>query len=143
MKISDWLIVPFIVLLVIAPSARYEQRVSKLDTSVELLGWALLSILSIHFRYRSVECFLSFWDLASNWPSLRSMSLRVLSRKKTFRTSQVRRVDVVVARGLADAQYRLAGGMNQAPNHNLLDTNTYNAIIVSVAILYASSPGYG
>jgi O-antigen ligase len=52
LEISDWLIVPFIVLLLIAPSAKYEQRISQLKPFLwAFLVWALLSTLTIHFRY--------------------------------------------------------------------------------------------
>jgi O-antigen ligase len=52
LEISDWLIVPFLFLLLIAPSARYKQRFSQWNPY--LLGffvWALFSVLTIHFRY--------------------------------------------------------------------------------------------
>jgi len=56
LEVCDWLIVPFIVLLVIAPSAKYEQRVSKLHPLLwGFLIWALLSTLSIHFRYEYLD----------------------------------------------------------------------------------------
>ncbi len=43
LEVSDWLILPFIVLLVIAPSANYEQRISKLNPLLwGFLVWALL-----------------------------------------------------------------------------------------------------
>src|SRR5271154_788064 len=56
LEVSDWLIVPFIVLLVIAPSVKHEQKVSKLNPLLwGFLAWALLSILSIHFRYEYLD----------------------------------------------------------------------------------------
>ena len=56
LEVCDWLIVPFIVLLVIVPSARYEQRAAKLKPYLwGFLVWALFSILSIHFRYEYVD----------------------------------------------------------------------------------------
>jgi O-antigen ligase len=52
LEVSDALIVPFIVLLLIAPSANYRQRVSRLNPLLwAFLVWAVLSTLSIHFRY--------------------------------------------------------------------------------------------
>ncbi|MGA6984371.1 MAG: O-antigen ligase family protein [Candidatus Sulfotelmatobacter sp.] len=51
-EVSDWLIVPFLLLLMIAPSNKYEQRVSQLNPMLwGFLICALLSTLSIHFRY--------------------------------------------------------------------------------------------
>lgn len=52
LEISDWLIVPFVILLMIAPSAKFQQNISQLHPLLwGFLGWALLSTLSIHFRY--------------------------------------------------------------------------------------------
>jgi O-antigen ligase len=51
-EVSDWLIVPFLLLLMITPSSKYEQRVSQLNPLLwGFLICALLSTLSIHFRY--------------------------------------------------------------------------------------------
>ena len=56
LEVCDWLIAPFIVLLMIAPSAKYEQRVAKLNPLLwSFLVWALLSTLSIHFRYEYLD----------------------------------------------------------------------------------------
>src|ERR1700732_1039402 len=52
LEMSDWLIGPFILLLVIAPSVDRQKKTSQLN--LPLLGflvWASLTTLSIHARY--------------------------------------------------------------------------------------------
>jgi O-antigen ligase len=52
LEVSDLLILPFILLLLIAPSAKYEQRISKVSPYMwGFLIWAFVSVLTIHFRY--------------------------------------------------------------------------------------------
>ncbi|MGA9041178.1 MAG: O-antigen ligase family protein [Terriglobales bacterium] len=140
LEVSDWLIVPFIVLLVIAPSARYEQRVSKLDTYFwGFLAWALLSTLSIHFRYQYLD---DVPILLGSCLKLAKLALYVIA-------------GAFVARKLLDPQVRgewmwsllaallmLSIGLlvssndpGTEPTDALEGYKSYNAIIVSVAIL--------
>jgi O-antigen ligase len=140
LEISDWLIVPFIVLLVIAPSARYEQRISKLNPLLwGFLAWALLSTLSIHFRYEYLD---DVPILVESCLKLAKLVLYVVT-------------GIVIARKLSDPKVRgewlwsllaallilsmglLAG--NRAPAAQATDAlegyKSYNVIIVSMAIL--------
>jgi O-antigen ligase len=56
LEISDWLIVPFLILLLVAPSAKYTQQISRLNPLLwGFLAWTLLSTASIHFRYQYVD----------------------------------------------------------------------------------------
>jgi O-antigen ligase len=140
LEVCDWLILPFIVLLVIAPSAKYEQRVSKLNPLLcGFLVWALLSTLSIHFRYEYLD---DLPVLVGSCLKLAKLALYVIA-------------GVLIARKLSDPGVRgewlwsllaalimlgiglLASSREPGaqPNDSLEGYKSYNAIIVSVAIL--------
>jgi O-antigen ligase len=140
LEVSDWLIVPFIVLLLVAPSAKYEQRVSKLNPLLyAFLVWALLSILSIHFRYEYLD---DVPILVGSCLKLARLALYVIP-------------GVFAARRLSDPGVRgdwlwsllaglfilsaglLASGGDTGvqPTDALEGYKSYNAIIVSMAIL--------
>lgn len=52
LEVSDWLIVPFALLLLIAPSVKYPQRISKLHIlCLAFAWWASVGIITIHIRY--------------------------------------------------------------------------------------------
>lgn len=56
LEMSDWLIVPFICLLMLAPSASYPQKISRFNAMLlAFLVWACMGILTIHFRYEYLE----------------------------------------------------------------------------------------
>jgi len=140
LEVCDWLIVPFIVLLVIAPSAKYEQRIARLSPLLwGFLVWALLSTLSIHFRYEYLD----------DVPILVGSCLK-LAKLVLFVTA-----GVLIARKLSDPKVRgewiwsllaasvmlsmgllaSSGGPDVQPTEGLEGYKSYNAIIVSVAIL--------
>ena len=140
LEVCDWLIVPFIVLLMIAPSAKYEQRVAKLNPLLwSFLVWALLSTLSIHFRYEYLD----------DVPILIGSCLK-LARLVLFVMA-----GVLIARKLGDPKARgewlwsllaallmlsmgllaNSGDPNAQPTDVLEGYKSYNAIVVSVAIL--------
>jgi len=140
LEVCDWLIAPFIVLLMIAPSAKYEQRVAKLNPLLwSFLVWALLSTLSIHFRYEYLD----------DVPILIGSCLK-LARLVLFVMA-----GVLIARKLGDPKARgewlwsllaallmlsmgllaNSGDPNAQPTDVLEGYKSYNAIVVSVAIL--------
>jgi O-antigen ligase len=140
LEVCDWLIVPFIVSLVIAPSAKYEQRIARLNPFLwGFLVWALLSTLSIHFRYEYLD----------DVPILVGSCLK-LAKLVLFATA-----GVLIAKKLFDAEVRAewiwsllaalimlsvgllasSGGPDVQPTGALEGYKSYNAIIVSVAIL--------
>ena len=140
LEVCDWLIVPFIVLLMIAPSAKYEQRIAKLNPLLwSFLVWALLSTLSIHFRYEYLD----------DVPIIIGSCLK-LARLVLFVMAGVliaRKLGDPKARGewlwsLLAALFMLSIGLlanngdpNAQPTDVLEGYKSYNAIVVSVAIL--------
>jgi O-antigen ligase len=148
LEVCDWLIVPFIVLLVIAPSAKYEQRIARLSPFLwGFLVWALLSTLSIHFRYQYLD----------DVPILVGSCLKLV-KLVLFVTA-----GVLIARKLSEPGVRgewiwsllaalvmlsmgllaSSGGPDVQPTDALEGYKSYNAIIVSVAILCSYIAGLG
>jgi O-antigen ligase len=141
LEISDWLIVPFIVLLLIAPSARYRQRISQLIPFLwAFLIWSLFSILTIHFRYDYLDDSLI---LIGSCLKLCRLSLYVfttilIARKLTDPIVRMQWMWSLVA-----ALTLLSVGLlaSTRVNHPLASSDTiegyksYNLMIVSVAIL--------
>jgi len=140
LEVCDWLIVPFIVSLILVPSARYEQRVAKLKPLMwGFLVWALLSTLSIHFRYEYLD---DVPILIGSCLKLARLVLYVIA-------------GVLIARKLVDPRTRAgwtwsllvalvvlsigllvsSGNPDAQPTDALEGYKSYNAIIVSVAIL--------
>ena len=140
LEVCDWLIVPFIVSLILVPSARYEQRVAKLKPLMwGFLVWALLSTLSIHFRYEYLD---DVPILIGSCLKLARLVLYVIA-------------GVLIARKLGDPRTRAgwtwsllvalvvlsigllvsSGNPDAQPTDALEGYKSYNAIIVSVAIL--------
>jgi O-antigen ligase len=140
LEVCDWLIVPFIVSLILVPSAVYEQRVAKLKPLLWcFLVWALFSTLSIHFRYEYLD----------DVPILIGSCLK-LARLVLYVVA-----GILIARRLGDPKTRAewtwsllvalvvlsigllvsSGNPDAQPNDALEGYKSYNAIIVSVAIL--------
>jgi O-antigen ligase len=140
LEVCDWLIVPFIVSLILVPSAKYEQRVAKLKPLLwAFLVWALLSTLSIHFRYEYLD---DVPILIGSCLKLARLVLYVIA-------------GILIARKLGDPKTRAgwtwsllvalvvlsigllvsSGNPNTHPTDALEGYKSYNAIIVSVAIL--------
>jgi O-antigen ligase len=149
LEVCDWLIVPFIVLLFIAPSAKYEQRIAKLNPLLwAFLVWALFSTLSIHFRY----------DYLDDIPILIVSCLK-LARLVLFVVAGVliaKKIGDPKARGewtwslLAALVILGVGLLASRGDPDALPTDatdalegykSYNAIVVSVAILCAYVAG--
>jgi O-antigen ligase/polysaccharide polymerase Wzy-like membrane protein len=140
LEVSDWLIVPFIVLLMIAPSAKYNQNISKLSPLLwSFLAWSLLSTLSIHFRYDYID----------------DMAVVIGSSLKLARFVLYGIASVSIARKLSTPGVRLEwlwsllaallvlslgllwshGDPGAQPSDALEGYKSYNTIIVVVAIL--------
>ncbi len=140
LEVCDWLIVPFIVSLILVPSAKYEQRVAKLKPLLwGFLVWALFSTLSIHFRYEYLD----------DVPILIGSCLK-LARLVLYVVA-----GILIARRLGDPKTRAewtwsllvalvvlsigllvsSGNPDALPTDALEGYKSYNAIIVSVAIM--------
>jgi O-antigen ligase len=140
LEISDWLIVPFIILLLIAPSAKYKQYVSQLSPLLwTFMAWALLSTISIHFRYNYLD----------------DVPILVGSSLKLARLALYVIASILIARALSDpaarrkwlwslvaALFMMSIGLlasSRAPAAQPSDAiegyKSYNVIIVSIAIL--------
>jgi len=140
-EISDFLIVPFIILLVITPSARYEQKLSQLNRLLLVfLLWACLTTLSIPFRYDYlsvvpilVGCFLKLAKL-----SLYVTAGVFISKKLSDSTTRAQWLWSLIA-----ALVMLSVGLVLSTNDPGMQSSTdalqgyksYNAIIVSMAIM--------
>ncbi len=140
LEISDWLIVPFIVLLMIAPSAKFQQNISKLQPLLWcFLVWALLSTLSIHFRYEYLNdvpvvigsslklARLVLYGAASISIATKLSNARVRSEWlwSLLAALFILSIGLLASRGDAGAQ----------PSEALEGYKSYNTIIVAVAIL--------
>ncbi len=139
-EVSDWLIVPFIVLLVIAPSAKYEQRVSKLNPLLyAFFVWALLSILSIHLRYEYLD---DVPILVGSCLKLARLALYVIPGILTARKLSDPGVrgdwlwSLLAGLFMLSTGLLASGGDSGAQATDALEGyKSYNAIVVSMAIL--------
>ena len=140
LEISDWLIVPFIVLLIVAPSAKYEQRFSKLNPLLfAFLVWALLSIGSIHFRYEYLD---DVPILVGSSLKLAKLVLYVIPGVFTAQKLSDPRVrgdwlwSLLAGLFMLSIGLLASGGDSVAqPTDALEGYKSYNAIVVSMAIL--------
>lgn len=140
LEVSDWLIVPFIVLLVIAPSAKYKQRVSKLNPLLyAFLLWASVSILSVHFRYDYLD---DIPLLVGSGLKLAKLMLYVIPGILTARKLSDSAVrgdwlwSLLAALVMLSAGLLASGGDSSAQSTDAFEGyKSYNAIIVSMAIL--------
>jgi O-antigen ligase/polysaccharide polymerase Wzy-like membrane protein len=140
LEVSDWLIVPFLILLMIAPSAEYSQNIGKLNPFLWLfLGWALISTLSIHFRYDYID------DVAIVIGSSLKLARFVLygvasisiARKLSSATVRNAWLWSLIAALLCVSIGLLAsrGDAGAQPGDAIEGYKSYNTIIVVVAIL--------
>jgi O-antigen ligase len=140
LEISDALIVPFIILLILAPSAKYEQRVFRLHPFLWIfLFWALLSTLSIPFRYEYVD---DVPVLAGSCLKLSKLVLYVFAGILIARKLSNSKARAEWLWSLLGALFMLALGLlisrrnaGAQATDALEGYKSYNAIIVSVAIL--------
>ncbi len=140
LEISDWLIVPFILLLVVAPSALYEQRAAKLNPLLwGFLVWALLSTLSIPFRYESLN---DVSILLGCCLKLAKLALYVVAGVLISRKLSNPKIRGDWLWSLLAALFMLGFGLltsrgdaGAQATDALEGYKSYNAIIVSVAIL--------
>jgi O-antigen ligase len=140
LEVSDWLIVPFMVLLMIAPSAKYHQNISRLNPLLwAFLGWALLSTLSIHFRYEYVDDVPIIIASALKLARLVLYAVASVSIARKLSNPIVRAewlwsllaALLVLSVGLLASR----GDANAQPSEALEGYKSYNTIIVAVAIL--------
>jgi len=140
LEVSDWLIVPFIILLMMAAPARYQQRISTLNPFLwAFLAWALISTLSIHLRY---DYFDDIPVLLGSCLKLGRLVLYVIAGILISRRLSDRSIRNQWLWSLVSALFMLSVGLlasRQDPGVQPADTlegyKSYNAIIVSVAIL--------
>jgi O-antigen ligase len=146
LEVSDWLILPFLILLLAVPAAKYTQLVSRQRALLwTFAGWALLSTLSIHFRY----------DYLDDVPILLGCCVK-LARLVLYVVT-----GILITKRLSDASVRRgwawslmgalcmlslgllvsAGGPDTETVGSLTGYKSYNAIVVSVAILSAYVAG--
>jgi O-antigen ligase len=140
LEMSDWVIGPFVLLLVIAPSVAHRQKISQVNLPlVAFLVWASLSTLSIHARYDYLDvvpiligCFVKLAKLV-----LYVIAGVLISTKLTSA-----RVRAQWLWALLGAMCMLSVGVLMSINGQstqLMDSvagyKSYNSIIVSIAIL--------
>jgi O-antigen ligase len=141
LEISDWLIVPFIFLLLIAPSAGYRQRISQLIPFLwAFLIWSFFSILTIHFRYDYLDDSLV---LIGSCLKLCRLALYVfttilIARKLTDPIVRLQWMwSLVAALALLSLGLLASTRVNQSlsSSDTIEGYKSYNLMIVSVAIL--------
>ena len=140
LEASDWVIGPFVLLLLIAPSADHRQKISEVNLLlVSFLLWASLSTLSIHARYDYLDvvpvllgCFAKLAKLTVY------VTAGVLISRKLI-NSRVRRQWLWSV--LAAVVMLSVGLLTSIDDQNtqLMDSiagyKSYNSTIVSIAIL--------
>jgi O-antigen ligase len=140
LEMSDWVIGPFVLLLVIAPSVDHEQKISQVNLLlVGFLVWASLSTLSIHARYDYLDvvpiligCFVKLAKLALYVIAGVLISTRLINA----------RVHAQWLWSLLAAVVMLSVGLLMSidgESTQLMDSvagyKSYNSVIVSIAIL--------
>jgi len=139
LELSDWLILPFMALLLMAPSVRYPQRVSKLNIlCLAFIGWASIGIVTIHFRYDYFDdvpimlgCLLKLGRLALY------VTVGLLIAKKEVNGGIRRLWNWSLLASLGVLAFGLfAYGNSTAESGGSIDAyKSYNATIVTISIL--------
>jgi O-antigen ligase len=140
LEASDWVIGPFVLLLVIAPSVDHRQKISQVNLLlVGFLLWASLSTLSIHARYNYLDvvpvlvgCFaklakLALYVMAGVLISTKLISSRVRAQWLWSLLAAV----VMLSVGLVMS----IDGQNAQLMDSMTGYKSYNSTIVSIAIL--------
>src|SRR5271163_359281 len=140
LEMSDWVIGPFLLFLVIAPSVSHRQKISQVNLLLfGFLVWACLSTLSIHARYDYLDvvpiligCFVKLAKLV-----LYVIAGVLISTKLTSARVRAQWLWALLA-----AMCMLSVGVLMSINGQstqLMDSvagyKSYNSIIVSIAIL--------
>lgn len=140
LEMSDWVIGPFVLLLVIAPSVDHRQKISQVNLLLAaFLVWASLSTLSIHARYDYLDvvpvlvgCFVKLAKLALYVTAGVLISTKIASSRARAQWLW----------SLLAAMVMLSVGVLMSINGQstqLMDSvagyKSYNSIIVSIAIL--------
>ena len=140
LEMSDWVIGPFLLLLVIAPSADHRQKISQVNLLLAgFLVWASLSTLSIHARYDYLDavpvlvgCFvklikLVLYAIAGILISTKLVNARVRTQWLWSLLAAVVMISVGVLLSINDESTQL---MDSVAGYK-----SYNSIVVSIAIL--------
>lgn len=146
LEMSDWVIGPFLLFLVIAPSVSHRQKISQVNLLLfGFLVWACLSTLSIHARYDYLDavpiligCFVKLAKLvlyvsAGVLISTKLVNARVRDQWLWALLAAV----LILSVGLL---LSLDGESTQMMD-NVAGYKSYNSIIVSVAILLSFITG--
>jgi O-antigen ligase len=146
LELSDWVIGPFILLLVIAPSVGYRQKVSQVNLLLLcFLVWASLSTLSIHARYDYLDvvpvlirCFVKLGKLALYVTAgalipTTFISARVRAQWLWSLLAAVVMLSMGLLMGINGQSTRLMD--------NVAGYKSYNSIIVSMVILLSFIAG--
>jgi len=146
LEMSDWVIGPFVLLLLIAPSADHRQKVSQVNLLLAgFLVWASLSTLSIHARYDYLDvapvlvgCFVKLAKLvvyatAGILISTKLVSPRVRAQWLWSLLAAVIMISVGLLLSINDQSTQL---MDSVAGYK-----SYNSIVVAIAILGAYIAG--
>jgi O-antigen ligase len=140
LEMSDWVIGPFVLLLLIAPSLDHRQKISQVNLLLlAFLVWASLSTLSIHARYDYLDvvpiligCFvklakLSLYVTAGVFISTKLVSARVRAQWLW---------SLLAAMGMLSVGLLMSiNGESTLRMESVAGYKSYNAVIVSIAIL--------
>jgi O-antigen ligase len=145
-ELSDWVIVPFVLLLLIAPSVGYRQKISQVNLLlVGFLVWASLSTLSIHARYDYLDavpvligCFVKLAKLALYVTAGVLIATKLISARvrAQWLWSLLAAVAILSAGLLASVDGQRTQFMD-----NVAGYKSYNSMIVSMVILLSFIAG--
>jgi O-antigen ligase len=140
LETSDWVIVPFVLMLLIAPSVDHRQKISQVNLlMVGFLVWASLSTLSIHARYDYLDvvpvligCFVKLAKLTLYVTAGVLISTKLVSsRVRAQWLWSLLAAMVMVSLGLLMS----INGESTQQMDSVSGYKSYNSIIVSIAIL--------
>jgi len=146
LELSDWVIAPFVLLLVIAPSMGYRQKISQVNLLlVGFLVWASLSTLSIHARYDYLDvipvligCFMKLAKLALYVAAGVLISTKLVSaRVRAQWLWSLLAAVVMLSVGLLIS---ITGERTQLMD-NVAGYKSYNSVVVSMVILLSYIAG--
>jgi O-antigen ligase len=146
LEVSDWVIVPFVLLLVIAPSIDHQQKISQVKLLlIGFLVWASLSTLSIHARYDYLDvipvllvCFVKLSKLALYVAAGVLISAKFIhARVRDQWFWSLLAAVVMLSAGLLMS----IDGQSTQVMDNVAGYKSYNSIIISMVILLSFIAG--
>jgi O-antigen ligase len=145
-ELSDWVIVPFVLLLLIAPSVGYRQKISQVNLLlVGFLVWASLSTLSIQARYDYLDavpiligCFAKLAKLALYVTAGVLIPTRLISPRVRAQWQWSLLVAVVM---LSAGLLTSINGQSTQLMDSVTGYKSYNSTIVSMVILLSFIAG--